>query len=207
MEPSQEKKLTSSETKAPQSTKQFVKELIFFAVVAFLIVIPIRLFIAQPFFVDGPSMNPTFATNQYLIVDEISYRFKNPERGDVIVFKYPKNPKKSFIKRVIGLPGETIEIRADKLLIKNAEYPEGFTIPEPYISTIPTYRENMTQILGTNEYFVMGDNRDQSFDSRAWGAVTRNLIIGRPILRLYPFNTIDMFPGRFREPTPSIETK
>jgi signal peptidase I len=199
MEISPEKNSPSPST-SQQSTKQFIKELVLFAILAFLIVIPIRMFIAQPFIVDGPSMNPTFATSQYLIVDEISYRFEDPARGDVIVFKYPKDQSKSFIKRVIGLPGETVEVQVDKFLIKNAAHPEGITIPEPYIDTPITYREPVTITLGPDEYFVMGDNRDQSFDSRSWGPVKRNLITGRPLLRLFPFNKIGTFPGRFVEP-------
>lgn len=195
-----EKNSSSVQNAPTQTTKQFIKELIFFAILSFLIVIPIRVFIAQPFIVDGPSMNPTFATSQYLIVDEISYRFEKPSRGDVIVFKYPKDQTKSFIKRVIGLPGETIEVQSDKFIIKNALNLQGFTIPEPYLGAVPSYRENATLTLGSDEYFVMGDNRDQSFDSRSWGAVKENLIIGRPLLRLFPFDKIGLFPGRFIEP-------
>jgi signal peptidase I len=201
MEILQEKNTTTAQNVPEQTTKQFIKELLFLAILSLLIVIPIRGFIAQPFIVDGPSMNPTFATSQYLIVDEFSYRFESPSRGDVIVFKYPKDQTKSFIKRVIGLPGETVEVLPDKFLIKNKAHPEGFTIPEPYIDAPVAYRGNVTLTLSADEYFVMGDNRDQSFDSRAWGAVRRGLITGRPFLRLFPFDKIGVFPGRFIEPS------
>ncbi len=196
MELFQEKNPTSAHIKPEQTTVQFIKELFFFAFLAFLIVIPIRMFIAKPFLVDGPSMNPTFATSQYLIVDELSYQFQSPVRGEVVVFKYPKDKKKSFIKRIIGLPGETIIIQPDKFVIINALHPEGFSIVEPYITGPVTYRESAITTLGDDEYFVMGDNRDQSFDSRSWGPVKESLIVGRPILRLFPFDKIGLFPGR-----------
>src|SRR3989344_8155579 len=103
-----------------KSNKQSFWELARFALMAIAIVVPIRIFIAQPFFVSGSSMVPTFQDGQYLIIDEISYRFREPVRDEVIVFKYPKDTTKFFIKRIIGLPNETLTIHGNKVMIKNA---------------------------------------------------------------------------------------
>lgn len=176
------------ESSTPQENQEkqsnFWRELVKLLVVAIVIVVPFRLFIAQPFIVEGASMDPTFATGQYLIVDELSYHFENPARLSILIFKYPKDPSKYFIKRVIGLPGETVVIKDGKVTIINQDNPKGFTLDEPYIA----YRksDSGTYTLGQGEYFVMGDNRLGSADSRLWGPVPQANIIGRPILRLWP---------------------
>jgi signal peptidase I len=170
-------------------------ETIRFIIIALLIVLPIRLFIAQPFIVSGASMDPTFENGQYLIVDEISYRVSEPARGDVVIFKYPKNPKQYFIKRVIGLPGETVTTNAEgHIVIKNTEQGMELALEEPYISN-PIKSGPFNRTLGADEYFMMGDNRTGSFDSRMWGPVKRDLIIGRALVRLFPFTTISLLPG------------
>jgi signal peptidase I len=162
----------------------FWKELVKLAVIAVVVVIPFRLFIAQPFVVDGASMDPTFADGEYLIVDELTYHFKSPERGSVLIFKYPIDPRKYFIKRVIGLPGETVSIKDGQVTVVNAENPEGITLEEPYVEF--ERNETATFVLGDGEYFVMGDNRAGSADSRLWGPVPDGNIVGRPVLRLWP---------------------
>lgn len=129
-------------------------------------------------------MDPTFKSGQYLIVDEISYRFKTPSRGSILIFKYPKDPKKSFIKRVIALPNETVSIVDGKITITNPENPEGFILEEPYVKL--SKKENFHYDLGDGEYFVLGDNRPASADSRIWGPVPEENIVGRPIIRLFP---------------------
>lgn len=149
------------------------KELIRFAFWAVLIVLPIRLFIAQPFIVEGASMVPSFSTGEYLIVDELSFYTREITRGEVIIFKYPKDPKRYYIKRVIGLPGETVSGENQTITIKNAEHPLGVVLNEPYVENHSLYSFNRT--LGENEYFVMGDNRPASSDSRAWGTVPREM--------------------------------
>lgn len=170
-------------------------EMIKFAVLALVIVVPIRMFIAQPFIVSGLSMFPTFGDSEYLIVDELSYHFNNPVRGDVVIFKYPKDTSKFFIKRIIALPNETIIISGDTITIKNEAHPEGFELEQPYV-THSAYNI-LEKELGDDEYFVMGDNRDASSDSRYWGAVPRKNIIGRAYLRLLPVAHASILPGQY----------
>lgn len=173
-------------------------ETIRFTFVALIIVIPIRLFIAQPFIVSGASMDPTFTNGQYLIVDEISYRLNEPVRGDVVIFKYPKDPKKYFIKRIIGLPGETVTINEKgSVSVRQTGSNTVTALAEPYIY-FPK-NESAERVLGSDEYFVMGDNREGSYDSRMWGPVKKDLLIGKAFVRLFPFTRISIFPGQFRQ--------
>ena len=189
---------TITESLKKHSFRQEAWETLRFILIALIIVVPIRLFIAQPFIVSGASMDPTFKNGQYLIVDELSYNLGNPARGDVAIFKYPKNPKQYFIKRVVGLPGETVHIdEQGKVSITDAEGKLVTNLKEPYIKyPLGGYLE---RTLGADEYFMMGDNRAGSFDSRAWGPVPRNLIVGKPFLRLFPFTAINVLPGEFRQ--------
>ena len=177
-----------------KSFLQDLKEIVIFAITILVILIPIRLFIAQPFVVVGSSMDPTFSTGQYLIVDELSYRFEAPERGQVIIFKYPKDTTKYFIKRIIGLPGEKISINNGAVTIKNASNPNGIVLNEPYIK-FPANTTMAEETLSDTEYFVMGDNRAVSLDSRSWGPLPRDLITGRAFLRLFPVPNIGILPG------------
>jgi signal peptidase I len=151
------------------------------------------MWVAQPFVVNGSSMDDTFKDGQYLIVDELTYRFREPERGEVLIFRYPKEPSKYFIKRLIGLPGETIVVRDDKVTVKNAAHPQGVVLDEPYAQS-RTFG-NVTVTLEADEYFVMGDNRVVSSDSRVWGPLPKDDLIGRPIVRLTPFSALGVLPG------------
>lgn len=161
-------------------------------VLALLIVLPIRYFVFQPFLVVGQSMEPNFSQGDYLIVDEISYRFREPKRGEVIVFKYPNNPSQRFIKRVIALPGETIEIREGEIIIEKGN--QKFSLDESdYLSEFMKIPINFKTSLAEDEYFVLGDNRSSSFDSRRWGPLKREYIIGRVIFRLWPFSALAKF--------------
>lgn len=169
-------------------------EIVQFALIALIIVVPIRWFVAQPFIVSGASMENTFHSGEYLIVDQISYRFEEPEAGDVIVFRYPRNPSTFFIKRVIGMPGDTINIDGNVVTITNETYPNGYVLDEPYINDMAP-NTFLTESLSDREYFVMGDNRDHSSDSRTWGVLQRENIIGRALVRLFPFNELDVMPG------------
>jgi signal peptidase I len=187
-------------------------ELVRFAFVAAIIVIPIRIFIVEPFVVDGSSMFPTFQNGNYLIADKISYIVNKPNREDVVIFFFPGdklndpsrnfvarffNPGKSFIKRVIGLPNETLDIRDGVVTITNTEHPEGFTLNEPYVKNIS--HETMHIVLKSDEYFVMGDNRTGSSDSRIWGPVKNNFFEGKALLRLLPINEINILPGKYKQ--------
>jgi signal peptidase I len=181
---------------APETKKQegLFGEIFRFGVLALLIVLPIRIFVAQPFIVSGASMEDTFHSGEYLIVDQLSYRFDDPERGDVVIFKYPKDPSKYFIKRVIGVPGDTVRISGTTVTITNDEHPEGLELEEPYIDSM---RENALSVTSLNEgeYFVMGDNRDASSDSRIWGVLPRENIVGRAYVRLSPITKMEFLPG------------
>ena len=170
-------------------------ELIKFIVISLAIVIPVRMFVMQPFIVSGLSMFPTFHDKEYLIVDELSYNFRDPVRGEVVIFKYPKNPSIFYIKRVIGLPNETVKIHGTTVTIINEEHPEGFLIDQPYVENTST-TPNETK-LGEGEYFVMGDNRSASSDSRYWGALPRKNIIGRAYIRLLPIAQATVLPGGY----------
>jgi len=170
-------------------------ETIKFIVLAIIIVIPIRMFIAQPFIVSGSSMYPTFNNGDYLIVDELSYRLSEVERNDVVIFRYPEDPSKFFIKRIIGLPNETVSIQGSTITITNQE--GQTTLNEPFIQNQMTNGGTLHE-LKSDEYFVMGDNRNASSDSRIWGAVPRDLIIGQAFLRLFPVNDINYKPGDFK---------
>ncbi len=170
-------------------------ELARFAIIAIIIVVPIRIFIAQPFIVSGSSMYPTFENGQYLIVDELSYRLGEPKRDDVVIFKYPLQEEKFFIKRIIGLPGETVEIKKDVVTIYNTENPNGIVLAEPYVKV--EFDTDEKRVLGSDEYFVMGDNRSASSDSRYWGPVRRELLVGKAFLRLLPPTKLGIWPGGF----------
>jgi signal peptidase I len=166
----------------------FIWDIVKIALIALVIVVPIRYFLFQPFIVSGSSMSPNFSTGDYLIVDEISYRFSTPQRGDVIVFNFPKDTSERFIKRVIGLPGETVDIVNGQVeIIKDGK---TTTLDEKYLpSDLKTYPDSET-ILKADEYFVMGDNREYSYDSRAWGIVPKANIIGNAFLRILPLSAL-----------------
>lgn len=162
-------------------------ETILVAVIAVLI---IRHFLIQPFLVSGASMEPNFSSGDYLLIDEITYRFRQPERGEVIVFHYPGNESTYYIKRIIGLPGEELIMENGKIIIFNHDYPSGLTLEEGYLLILGETGGKTEIVLGGNEYFVLGDNRNYSFDSRSWGNLQRNEIVGLVRLRLWPFNKV-----------------
>ncbi len=173
-------------------------EILRFSLIALLIVVPIRMFIAQPFIVSGASMQETFHNGEYLIVDQVSYHLHAPERGDVVIFRYPKDPSKYFIKRIIGVPGDTITIEDSTVTISNEENPDGYVLNEPYIKSMRP-GVTITEELGEREYFVMGDNRDESSDSRVWGVLQEERIIGKAFLRLFPPQAFGVMPGATEE--------
>ena len=187
-----------------EKSENFFTELLKFVLLAVVIVVPVRVWIAQPFIVSGASMEPTFQTGQYLVIDELTYHLSQPQRGDVVIFRYPVDPSEFFIKRIIGLPNETVSVTPDAVQITE---PSGATetLNEPYL----TNRGNgnpQTVVLGPDQFFVMGDNRPDSYDSRAWGPVPRANLVGRALVRLLPVNHMGTFPGAASFPIPSLQT-
>lgn len=190
----QETSLSSPVEPSKETQENPFWEILRFTLIAIIVVLPVRWYIAQPFIVSGASMEQTFHNNEYLIVDQVTYRFREPERGEVIIFRYPNDPSKYFIKRVIGLPGETVSIEDNTITITNEENPNGLVLEEPYIGDVVTDGSQVVT-LGEEEYFVMGDNRDHSSDSRSWGALEKDEIVGRAWLRLFPPTELSFLPG------------
>ena len=167
----------------------FIVEIIKIFLLAFVIIVPIRVFLFQPFFVQGASMEPNFENGDYLIVDELSYRFREPQRGEVIVFKYPGDRSQRYIKRIIGLPGETIEIKEGEIVVSSQG--KQYVLDESrYLSSNFKTPGKILVTLGQNEYFVLGDNRFFSYDSRRWGLLPKEDLIGRVFLRILPFTAL-----------------
>lgn len=167
----------------------FTWEILKIVIISLAIIIPIRYFLIQPFFVKGASMDPNFYDGDYLIIDEISYRFSEPQRGEVVIFRYPLDPSQFFIKRIIGLPGETVEIIEGEIFIYNENIPNGKIILDESEYLEDSYTPgNLKITLEEDEYFVLGDNRLASSDSRRWGELNRKYITGRAWIRAWPFN-------------------
>lgn len=189
---------THSQKPHPAGVLGVVWEILKFSVIALLIVLPVRYFIAQPFVVSGTSMVPTFNASDYLVIDEVTYRFYEPQRGDVIIFRYPLDPSTFFVKRVIGLPYETVEVSDGTITIVSADKAERFVLKEPYVvASENTHRWSETVTLGAGEYYVLGDNRDVSADSRVWGPLPERYIMGRAFAQLMPITQIQLFPGKY----------
>src|SRR6185437_5838802 len=154
--------------------------------VAVLLVGLIRFFIAQPFIVSGDSMVPAFNSGDYLIVNELAYKLRAPARGDIAIFHYPVDPSLYFIKRIIGLPGDTVVVNGGSIFVKTQSGQTEKLLNEPYINAADVTSEVGTTTLGADEYFVLGDNRNASFDSRIWGPVPTRYLVGKAFARLYP---------------------
>jgi len=170
----------------------FIFEIIQVVVIALLIIIPIRVFLIQPFYVKGASMEPNFYDHEYLIINEIGYHIGDPERGDIVVFKYPDDPDEYFIKRVIGLPNETVEISDGEITIYNDENPDGIILDEEYLNNGFTAGEKKVT-LRHDEYYMLGDNRSSSLDSRIIGPINEDYVIGKVWLRGWPINKLKVF--------------
>ena len=178
----------------------FFLDIIETVVIALSIFLIIYLFVASPHQVNGQSMVPTFQSGEFVLSDKVSYKMGNPKRGDVIVFHAPESancPKGTgcdFIKRVLGLPGESIEVREDAIWVNGQKLDEPY-IPEEF-ETLPgnATKNGQSVFLGPDEYFVSGDNRPYSSDSRAWGAIHKSDIVGRALLRYWPINVAGFIP-------------
>lgn len=187
-----EAKIPSSGSGKVRAVFGFIVEVIQIVIIAAAIVIPVRYFLVQPFNVKGASMEPNFYDSEYLVIDELSFRLRAPERGEVIVFRYPRNPREYFIKRVIGLPGETVEIFGGRVVVYNKEYPNGVTLVETYLNSVAT-EGRKKEVLAADEYWVMGDNRGESLDSRVFGSLKKEFLIGRVWFRGLPFTRLGRF--------------
>ncbi len=178
-----------------QEALAFIWETAKVVVISLAIIIPIRYFLVQPFFVKGASMEPTFEDGNYILIDEISYRFHEPKRGDIIIFRFPHDKSQFFIKRIIGLPDETLEIKDNKIIIYNKDKTDGFILDETsYLSANQETLGNFRFKVDSNSYFVLGDNRPRSSDSRIWGEVNKSLVTGRVFFRALPINNLGRFP-------------
>lgn len=182
-----------------------------------LFLVIFRFYIFQPFSIKGSSMEPDFHDGEYLIVNELSYHFTAPNRGDVVIFKHPEpactefvesnyfnriffqGPCSNYIKRIIGLPGETVIIKDGKISIKNDKNSNGFELSESYLPSNMQTLGSQTKELADDEYYVLGDNRapNASSDSREWGILPRDHIVGKAFLLLLPFDQASLIksPG------------
>ena len=190
----------SSQSQSPDATSgSSNRSVILYTIIAIGIALFVRFFVAAPYIVSGSSMEPNFFDWHYLIVDRVTYDFSNPQRGDVIVLNLPEDTSRALIKRVIGLPGETIVLDFNSVTIINKDHPKGFFLKEPYLDPARLGgATNMTIVLKQGEYFVLGDNRKVSADSRLWGTLPRKDIVGRVFVRLYPFDEIGILPAESR---------
>ena len=175
--------------------KDFSFDTIKIIIISLVIIVGVRSFVMQPFFVNGQSMEPNFHDGDYLIVNEIGYRLDDPKRGDTIVFHYPNDPSQFFIKRVIGLPGEKVEIKNKEITIYNKDNPDGLALDEFYLSKNAVILKDYSQELKNDEYYVLGDNRIASSDSRIWGVLEKRYIVGKVWVRAWPFSDFSVFEG------------
>lgn len=199
-------KISSSNVRQPLSARRnvvptfsdsvtsFIVEVAKVVVISLAIIIPVRYFLIQPFYVKGASMEPNFYDSEYLVIDEISYRFRTPSRGDVVVIRNPRHATDFLIKRIIGLPGERLELINGEVNIYNRDYPNGMGLQEgTYLLPDVTTRGTIDVTMEEDQYFLLGDNRDSSLDSRYFGLVNRRDIIGRTWIRAWPITRLKVF--------------
>lgn len=175
--------------------RKFKVKLVFLEIIetiifVLVIVLPVRYFVFEPFVIKGESMSPNFHNGDYLIAEKISLFFEKPKRFDVVIFKAPPHEEDYYIKRIIGLPGETVEIKNGKIYIYNKQNPQGLELKENFLTTQLDPNEKIKITLKNDEYFVLGDNRQASFDSRKWGPLPQKNLIGKVILKVWPLEFI-----------------
>jgi len=179
--------VTEQDDSKDSGIKDFFIELLQVVIVALAIIIPVRYYFIKPFYVKGASMEPSFHDNEYLVIDEISYRFKEPLRGEIVVFRYPRDPGQFFIKRIVGLPGETVQVTGSEVFVNGEE------LEEIYLESDEITKGEIVVTLQTDEYFVLGDNRSFSLDSRSFGPLKREFIVGKTWIRGWPFDKFTVF--------------
>ena len=176
---------------------QFFLDLIETIVMALAIFVVCYLFLFQPHQVKGNSMYPNFYDGEYILTDKVSYRFGNPKRGDVVIFRSPQNKEVDYIKRIIGLPGERIEIKGGQVYIN------GEKLDESYLPAGTVTLPDMIRKIGPEDYFLMGDNRPDSSDSRIWGVCPKRDLIGKAAFIIWPFQ----FFGKAEKQMTKSETR
>lgn len=174
----------------------FFLDIIQTIVVALAIFVIVYLFFFQPHQVKGNSMMPNFSNGEYLLTDKITYRFQEPKKGDVIIFTAPKNQEYEYIKRIIGLPAETIRIEGGEIFINGEKLKEEYLSQKTKTHSGHFLKEGQLFTIPEGQYFVIGDNRDHSSDSREWGTVPKENIIGRAWLRYWPFDKFGLVNKR-----------
>lgn len=182
----------------------FFVEVVRVVLISVAIIVPVRYFLIQPFYVKGASMEPTFHDDEYLVIDELSYRFRAPQRGEVVVLKNPRGGRDFYIKRIIGLPGERISIQSGQVRITNAAYPTGFVLDETaYLASSIRTHGDIEEELGPNDYYLLGDNRAASLDSRSFGSIAKQEIVGRTWVRVWPLKKATVFSvPQYNQATP-----
>jgi signal peptidase I len=175
-------RLQTSLTKVGHFFIEFLKTAIIIGIIAFVI----RYFVVQPFIVEGASMEPNFHNNDYLLIEKWSEYFADPKRGDVVVFRYPDNPSVNYIKRVIGIPGDKVTIKDGRVTVTTQNSSQGQVLNETYLSQGTLTSGNSEITLGKDEFFVLGDNRNNSSDSREWGVLPKKNIVGRAFIVIIP---------------------
>ncbi|MBU1038934.1 signal peptidase I [Patescibacteria group bacterium] len=175
-----------------KETGQFLSEVIKVGLISLAIILPVRYFLVQPFYVKGESMEPTYLNSDYLLIDEISFRFREVKRGEVVVLRYPRNEREFFIKRIIGLPHDRVVIKEGAVwLAINGQSLEKIT--EDYLPTGVITQGDQDITLQIDQYYVLGDNRGASLDSRSFGPIIKREIVGRSWLRAWPFDRLAIF--------------
>lgn len=184
-ENSSENNESTSEILAPEkANKPFYREALESVAVAVLLAIVIRLFVLEPFYIPSGSMEPTLQVNDRIIVSKLNYHFKEPKRGDVVVFKYPLDTSRDFVKRLIAVGGETVAIKGTVVYIN------GQPIPETYLPPGLRFSDYGPVVVSAGSYFMMGDNRDNSDDSRNWGFMSEELIVGKAVAIYWPLDRL-----------------
>lgn len=168
--------------------QHFFNDIFESTLIAFLLFAIVHLFIAQSHKVRGESMSPTFLNDSYVLSEKISYLFHEPARGDVVVLQYPVNPDVDFIKRIIGLPGDTLLLQDGYLFINNERLDEPYLTPNLETAGKGQIKEGKLFIVPDGEYVVLGDNRKHSSDSRTWGTVPKDLLVGKAFMTYWPLN-------------------
>lgn len=179
----------------------FIAEVAKVVIISLAIIIPVRYFLIQPFYVKGASMEPTLHDYQYLIVDELTYRFSDPQRGEIVVLKNPRNPHEFFIKRILGLPEERLVIHNGEITVYQPGKKEGTAVVESYLPDEALTHGSVDISLEEDEYYVLGDNREASLDSRVFGPILKSSIIGRTWIRAWPWTALTYFrPPNYSTP-------